>query len=254
MSTKDYTVRHLRDSAKTYTYDATLSFVENAKAMAEKMMLAMGSRKEAPGTVAAEDGGHGAQAGAPSSRSLLLAQNALSPAAASGRGRWTRRHPSAGAAAAWETPRSSRAPLVVAGLPRGAAVAEPHPAPALEVASSSSASMEFCYARHARESGVPEWLGEAELAARDSKSASSHLPKSAPTAGLRCLGEQARPSADAPVSAPTVPRRATRCRTVSSAGKNAETLLAALKRAATQQRGQILGSARIKRTAAQTQP
>ena len=40
--------------AKTYTYDATLSLVENAQAMAEKMMLAMGSRKEAPETVAAE--------------------------------------------------------------------------------------------------------------------------------------------------------------------------------------------------------
>ena len=42
------------DSAKTYTYDTTLSLVENAKAMTEKMMLAMGSRKEAPETVAAE--------------------------------------------------------------------------------------------------------------------------------------------------------------------------------------------------------
>merc|ERR1712078_898222 len=53
VSTKDYTYETY-DSAKTYTYDATLSLVENAQAMAEKMMLAMGSRKEAPETVAAE--------------------------------------------------------------------------------------------------------------------------------------------------------------------------------------------------------
>merc|ERR1719334_1138607 len=54
VSTKDYTYETY-DSAKTYTYDTTLSIVENAQAMAEKMMLAMGSRKEAPETVAAED-------------------------------------------------------------------------------------------------------------------------------------------------------------------------------------------------------
>ena len=54
VETKDYTYETY-DSAKTYTYDTTLSLVENAKAMAEKMMLAMGSRKEAPETVAAED-------------------------------------------------------------------------------------------------------------------------------------------------------------------------------------------------------
>ena len=54
VETKDYTMETY-DSAKTYTYDTTLSLVENAKAMAEKMMLAMGSRKEAPETVAAED-------------------------------------------------------------------------------------------------------------------------------------------------------------------------------------------------------
>ena len=53
VSTKDYTYETY-DSAKTYTYDTTLSLVENAKAMTEKMMLAMGSRKEAPETVAAE--------------------------------------------------------------------------------------------------------------------------------------------------------------------------------------------------------
>ena len=53
VSTKDYTYETY-DSAKTYTYDTTLSIVENAQAMAEKMMLAMGSRKEAPETVAAE--------------------------------------------------------------------------------------------------------------------------------------------------------------------------------------------------------
>ena len=53
VETKDYTYETY-DSAKTYTYDTTLSLVENAKAMAEKMMLAMGSRKEAPETVAAE--------------------------------------------------------------------------------------------------------------------------------------------------------------------------------------------------------
>ena len=47
VSTKDYTYETY-DSAKTYTYDTTLSLVENAKAMTEKMMLAMGSRKEAP--------------------------------------------------------------------------------------------------------------------------------------------------------------------------------------------------------------
>ena len=54
VETKDYTYETY-DSAKTYTYDTTLSLVENAQAMAEKMMLAMGSRKEAPETVAAED-------------------------------------------------------------------------------------------------------------------------------------------------------------------------------------------------------
>merc|ERR1719393_668641 len=53
VSTKDY-ASETYDSAKTYTYDTTLSLVENAKAMTEKMMLAMGSRKEAPETVAAE--------------------------------------------------------------------------------------------------------------------------------------------------------------------------------------------------------
>ena len=53
VSTKDYAA-DTYDSAKTYTYDTTLSLVENAKAMTEKMMLAMGSRKEAPETVAAE--------------------------------------------------------------------------------------------------------------------------------------------------------------------------------------------------------
>ena len=53
VETKDYTYETY-DSAKTYTYDATLSLVENAQAMAEKMMLVMGSRKEAPETVAAE--------------------------------------------------------------------------------------------------------------------------------------------------------------------------------------------------------
>ena len=53
VSTKDYTYETY-DSAKTYPDDATLSLVENAQAMAEKMMLAMGSRKEAPETVAAE--------------------------------------------------------------------------------------------------------------------------------------------------------------------------------------------------------
>ena len=53
VETKDYTYETY-DSAKTYTYDTTLSLVENAKAMAEKMMLAMGSRKESPETVAAE--------------------------------------------------------------------------------------------------------------------------------------------------------------------------------------------------------
>merc|ERR1712157_248230 len=53
VSTKDYAA-DTYDSAKTYTYDTTLSLVENAKAMTEKMMLAMGSREEAPETVAAE--------------------------------------------------------------------------------------------------------------------------------------------------------------------------------------------------------
>merc|ERR1711977_263637 len=45
--TKTQVNEYAVEPATTYAYDTTLSLVENAKAMTEKMMPAMGSRKEA---------------------------------------------------------------------------------------------------------------------------------------------------------------------------------------------------------------